>query len=230
MKNIFLSCTAIFFLLASVPKPSMGEVGMNASEPEQIRKFAAFAKRDGETLRLRLESGFYLTLTDKQGCSNWETCTLYTFVDYLKDAGFYVVFIRYYEGYEYLMVSDKTGKQFLIPELPKISPDRKRLVAVSADDSGYNENGVFIWRFEGDEIVSELTYKPSAPPVNEYALYGFKEWKDNKTVFLIKFARSGKRLCPDSDFMTLPVILRMEAEEWRFSEVLSPDAVKCEPK
>jgi hypothetical protein len=203
---------------------------LSAKEQGQLIKFAPYAKREGEVLLLRLKPGPYVTLSDLSDCSRWDTCTLYRFVDYFEDVGFYLVFMGYYEGFEYSMVSDKSGEGHPVPAFPEISPDRKRFVAVSADDSGYNENGVFIGRFEEDGIVSELSYRPFDPSINEYALYRFVGWKDNRTIFLSKFTRSNKKLCPKTNFMTVPVTLTLDDGKWRFFEELSSDTVKCEPE
>ncbi|NIQ06855.1 MAG: hypothetical protein GWO20_14355, partial [Candidatus Korarchaeota archaeon] len=138
----------------------------NEEDEEMLRieRFKENVRRDGDTLYLKLDSGDYLGLSDLTDCSRWETCTLYRFVDYLEDVGIYLVSVDYYEGFEYLMVSAKSGEKYMVPAFPKFSPDRKRFVAVSADDSGYNENGVFVWRLEDDGIVSELSYRPFDPP------------------------------------------------------------------
>ena len=222
-KKIFLFCTGIIFLLAFIHTLSAETTFMdelNAKELEQTKKFAVFVKRDGDTLYLKLGSGSYSTLTDMKECSGWDTCKLYRFVDYFKDVGFYIVFVGYYEGYEYLMVSDKTGENCLVHEAPEVSPDKKRFVAVSASEA-HNINGVFIWRFEDDNIIPELSYEP-----DEYALYEFVAWKDNFTIHLAKFTRSDKSFCPASNFMRVPVSLRLDNGIWRFDELLSN--VKCE--
>lgn len=73
----------------------------------------------------------------------------------------------------------------------------------------------------------ELSYKPFDPPINEYALYEFVAWKDNSTIELSKFTRSDKTLCPASNFMKVPVSLKLDDGIWRFTEML-PN-VKCEP-
>ncbi|MEE9614765.1 MAG: hypothetical protein V3W31_07415 [Thermodesulfobacteriota bacterium] len=119
------------------------------------------------------------------------------------------------------MISDRTGELYGIAEFPEISPDRKRFIAASASDA-YNEDGVFILRFEGGQLVSELTKKPQ-----EYALYSFVAWKDNSTILLSKDTHSDGKLCPESNGMVVPVTLKLEEDGWIFHEDLSPDAVRC---
>ncbi|MBI5587046.1 MAG: hypothetical protein HY889_01615 [Deltaproteobacteria bacterium] len=231
-KSIFLFSATILFLLTFVHAlPSEAELieDISAKEQEQLKKFAPYVKRDGNVLRLRLKSGSFVTLSDSSDCTRGETCALYQFVDYYKDIGFYLVFIGYYEGFEYSMISDKSGEKYMVPAFPEFSPDRKRFVSVSANDSGYNENGVFVDRFEDDGIVPELSYRPFDPPVNEYALYRFIEWKDSQTVLLDKYTRSDRKLCPKTSDMTYPVILKLEKGEWKFHEDLSSGTVKCGP-
>ncbi|MBI1912427.1 MAG: hypothetical protein HYS21_10560 [Deltaproteobacteria bacterium] len=231
-KGIFLFSATILFLLIFIHAlPSEAELigDISAKEQEQLKKFAPHAKRGGDVLRLRLKSGAFVTLSDLSDCTIWETCTLYRFVDYFKDIGFYLVFMAYYEGFEYSMISDKSGEKYMVPAFPEFSPDRKWFVSVSADDSGYNENGVFVGRFEEGGIVPDLSYRPFDPPANEYALYRFIEWKDSQTILLNKYTRSDMKLCPKTPNMTYPVILKLEKGVWKFHEDLSGDTVKCGP-
>lgn len=230
--SILFSATILFLLTFIHALPSEAgpiEESISAKEQEQLKKLAQYIKRDGGVLSLRLTSGSFITFSDSSDCTRWETCTLYRVVDYFMDAGFYLVFMTYYEGFEYSMISDESGEKYMVPAMPWISPDRKRLVSVSADDSGYNENEVFVGRFEEDRIVPELSHRPFDPPANEYALYRFIEWKDSQTVLLDKYTHSDRELCPDTPDMTYPVVLELEKGEWIFHENLSKVTVKCGP-
>ncbi len=122
------------------------------------------------------------------------------------------------------MISDKDGKEYSVKELPIFSPDNERVVSVSACEV-YCNNGVFIWRILGDELVSELFYEPDV-----YARYSFIKWKGNKTIELDKNVHSTEQSCPKSDFMIMPVTLRLEEDGWKFYDDLSNRNIRCGPE
>jgi len=193
-------------------------------ESERIKKFSSKVKREDGALYLRLKSGSYIKLANSKDCdSNPDACRVYEFIDYIIDRGFYVINEGYYEGDEYLMISDKTGKEFVVHEYPHIPPEGNRFVTVSASEA-YDVNGVFVRRFEGDVIMPEFAYEPK-----EYALYEFAGWKDKDTIQLIKLTNSDKEYCPETDFMTVPVRLISDKKGWGFYEELSPGKVRCVP-
>lgn len=190
-------------------------------ELNRIKKFEAFVWRKGGTLYLKLKTGALVSLKNSGECSGWDSCEEYEFLDYFKEAGFYHVYLYLGEQSEHLMLSDKTGQKFEVHSTPELSPDGKSFIAVSVSEA-FDVNGVFIWRFVGDGLAQELSYEPE-----EYALYRFKAWIDNKTVQLSKYTRSEKSICPSSKLMTVPVFLRSEEGAWRFDEDLSHTAVRC---
>ncbi len=123
-----------------------------------------------------------------------------------------------------MMVSESNGKRYYVYDLPILSPDNRYIVTVPHDtDAGYDENGVFIWRFEGDKLISEFSYEPIG-----YVWYEFVEWKGNSHIKLKKGLHSSKELCPESSLMMVPVDLKKEADGWKFYEDISPDSVDCD--
>lgn len=223
-----LSLLIVAYGCASLKKSSNGAVqNEEGQETLRIERFKENVRRDGDTLYLKVESGAYLTLKDPKSCDLYLPCD-YEFVDYYSDQGFYLIFAGYYESQDYIMISDKDGKEYSVNHLPILSPDKERFISASACEA-FCINGVFIWRIVDGDLVSELFYKPFEPPVNEYALYSFIEWTDNKTILLSKYIRSIKEFCPKTLDMTHPVVLKLEDGEWRFYEDLSRDTVKCGP-
>ena len=194
------------------------------NERARIKEFSSHAKRDGDTLYLSMKSGADVGLADSKDCeASPDTCKGYQFLNYFETKGFYLVYVRHYEGFDYIMVSDETGDIQSISDFPQFSPDNERFVVVSADETGYGTNGVFIWRLENGGLASELSYEPE-----EYALYGFVAWEGDKTILLSKLTDSDKALCPASDFMRVPVTLKREGDGWRFHKDLSVEAVTCD--
>lgn len=193
-------------------------------ENDRIKKFPEYVKREGDTLYFKLRSGSDITLSDFTDCESRQyECKSFQFLNYYINEGLYLIFEKLYEGSDYILVSDRTGERYNVYDFPFFSPDRKRLATISADETSYGKNGVFIWSLEAGGLVQELSYEPE-----EYALYKFVRWEDNKTVALSKFTNSVKELCPESNFMTVPVTLRQDKEDWRFYENLKHGAVTCE--
>lgn len=203
---------------------SMDDPKLVARETARIEKFKEKVKRDGDTLLLKNKSGSYISVKDSSGCKSYSTCFSLEFLDYFEDIGFFLVQSYYSEGGEFTMVSESDGKEYYIHEHPMFSPDRKHLITVPDDsDTGYNENGVFIWRIQDNKLMPEFSYEPT-----EYSQYRFVRWKSNKYIELKKWLRSSKGLCPETDFMIVPVDLRKEDDGWKLYENFSPDYVECD--
>ena len=218
----------VTFLISIIPDISFAKAVDNpelvAREAAQIEKHKENVKRDGDTLILKSKSGTYISMKDSPRCRNYATCFSFEFVDYFKDVGFYLVQSYYLEGGQFTMVSESSGKKYLIHELPMLSPDRRRLITIPDDtDAGYDENGIFIWRIEGNELIPEFTYRPKG-----YVQYRFVRWKDNKFIELKKWLYSSKGLCSETHFMLVPADLKKEDDGWKLYEDFSPESVKCD--
>ncbi len=192
-------------------------------EIERIKKFVDKVKREGDTLLLESPSGSYISLKDSPGCERPGKCVQYSFVDYFKDAGFFLVRGYYFEETEHIMISESDGKQYSVHDLPVLSPDKRRIVTVpDRTNTGYNENGVFIWRIEGTELVPEFSYE-----LTENAGYKLVRWKNNEFIKIEKWFLSSKGPCPASAYTVVPVELKMEDDTWKLHEDYSPHSVEC---
>lgn len=226
-KSALLICIVSLLIIsygcAAFEKSTNGAV-QNEEDLEKLRiaKFEKNVRRDGDTLYLKIESGAYLAFKDAQSCDPPSPCD-YEFIDYYSDAGFYIIFVGYYEGEDYIMISDKNGKEYSVKDLPRLSPGKERIVTVSACEV-YCINGVFIWRIVDDGLVSELFFEPEG-----YVRYSFIKWKDDKTIELVKKVYSTEQLCRESDFMTVPVTLRLEEDGWKFHDDLNSRNIRCGP-
>lgn len=200
---------------------------VRAQESKQLEKFKDRVRRDGNLLLLKTVSGSYISFWDTLGCDPMSWCR-YIFIDYYKDSGFYVVFLRAHEGDTHKMISEKDGKEYFVMEPPAVSPDRTRVVTASASDYE-DENGVFIWRMEDGLLISELSYKPSSKgPYAKY--YYFKRWKDNKTIEIYKHFHASKILCSNSNIAEIEITLRLEDGVWKVYEDLNDQHVNCNPE
>lgn len=197
---------------------------VEAMENERIEIYKNFVRREDDTLYLKTKSGGEIILKKASECEPLIPCS-YRFVDYLQDVGFYVIYEYYYEASNNTIISDWDGTRYSVNEFPIVSPDKKRIAAVSASD-GFNIDGLFIWRIEGTKLVSELNFAPKEYP----PLYFFKRWKDNSTIEIMKGIHSSKVFCPDSNFMKIPVTVKLEPDGWKFYEDLSANSVMCGDK
>ena len=223
---LFLATFSVF--LTFIPDVSFAisadDPELLAREAEQIEKYKENVKREGDTLLLKNKSGTYISLKDSPKCENYETCFAFKFIDYFMDAGFYVIENYYYEGGEVMMVSENNEKKYFIHELPMLSPDKKHIVTIPNNlDTGDGESGVFIWRFDGGKLIQEFSYRPI-----EYYVFENLKWKSNSHIELKEWLRSSKGLCPETDFMTIPVSLKLDDGDWKLYKDFSSDSVDCD--
>jgi hypothetical protein len=225
MKNSLLKpgIVALLFCchwtLAAIP--SSADYEAIDSDIEAIKKFRGYLERRGEQLHLYLESNKEVVLKSDDRCNDGpDNCMLHTFRDFIK--GYYLIHIGYYESGEFVMISRKTGQQVEVYDRPQLSPNGARFVTVAATEAE-GENGVFIWRFGKDTLKPEFAERPS-----EYTLYTFINWRDNNTIALSKFMRANQNLCPNAQFVNVPVLVKRSKGIWKFYEDLRPDKIRCE--
>jgi len=149
-----------------------------AAESSRMAPFKDIAQRSRNKLRIKLENGKYKTLKNENTDGDSEDLVAYTFTDYLKDIGYVLAHIQYWEGDEYAMVNIKNGKTFIIAELPNISPDKKNLAAVSADVA-YNFNGIEIWKFTKNGMIKDWSYSPKG-----FRAFKFEKWTENNELIV----------------------------------------------
>jgi hypothetical protein len=174
-----------------------------AVERSQLRKpaLASVAMRARNGVRVKLRNGRWLTVSDVEKSGVEAAVVKYNFRDYLRDIGYFLLHRQYYEGDDYLLIQDTSGRQSELQDLPVISPDKSRLVTASNGISGgYNANGVQIWQLTKDGAVLEQSFdvKGWAPsdPV----------WTNNEEIRLVKtFPGSHKKET---------VVLRFSQQRW----------------
>ncbi len=152
-----------------------------AIERYQIKRYSKYVTRVGNQLQLILRNGKVKILEDTPK-TTYDDVNLkaYSFRDYLRNIGYFLIEVQYYEGGEFLMVNNTSGNQFLVPAIPAISPDKKRFVSVSIGFP-YNFNGIQIWKLISDRLVLEWSYEPE-----NYVEFRFIAWLNNNTIKLGK--------------------------------------------
>ncbi len=154
-----------------------------AIERHQLQKpeLASAAIRAGASLRLQLRNGRSLSVKDFQKRGDEASVVKYSFRGYLRDIGYFLLHRQFYEGDDYLMIQDSTGRKFELQDLPVVSPDKLRVVTASDGISGgYNANAVQIWRLSRRGMVLEQTIAPKGWGPSD------AEWTDSLTIRVMK--------------------------------------------
>jgi hypothetical protein len=177
-----------------------------AIERAQLPRHPQHAARQPGRLTLTLKTGKTVVLKDTQGVSGLH----YSFRDYLKDLGYFLVHAQAWEGDAYLMVNDRTGKRQFIHDLPIISPNKARLVTISMDlEAQYNPNAIQVWRLAPAGMVREWSLAPKGWGPAGGA------WLDNHTITLVKKV-------PLDGFHTqyrdVPLVLKKSPGGWQLVE------------
>ncbi len=197
-----------------------------SNELKQEKDFGRYFKNKNHVLSLRLKSRAYKKLSGPEDCDKRNHCAPFYFVDYFKDIGFYLVCNGDYRCEDYLLISDKTGKEYRAHKRFIFSPD-KSIFLFDGSSSSFNKNDIVIWRVKGDELI-EIPLK-SSDAVFSDGDFRFLNWTDNSTMLISIFINADKNLCPDSMYMEFPATLKVSKDGWSITEDRSPKSVKCEP-
>jgi hypothetical protein len=135
-----------------------------AFEKKQIDRFSEKVTRNNGDLELNVTAGppvilHNITVNDTGNKVHW-------FITYYHQTGYFLVQVRGWEGFHYLMISGATGDIIPLIGVPIISRDTKRFVVTSLDlDAGYRPNRIAIFHFNGDGVKLEWSkdYTVSGP-------------------------------------------------------------------
>jgi hypothetical protein len=154
-----------------------------AVEKTQLPRYPQQVSRQGEILRLTLKSGKVETLKDvsmnAQQTTQVHKIVHYLFREYLRDLGYFLVQVHYWEGGDYLMVNDQNGQRYRLPDLFLLSPDRQRLATLLMSEA-FMPTSIQIWRITPEKMTREWSLEPED--------WGPKEgaWQDNDTLTFTK--------------------------------------------
>ena len=150
----------------------------------QMNKNEKMVVKDAEMLKLRLLSGNYKILQNKTA-SDVEYVT-YDYYYYYPKMSSFVVRANKAQGYTYLLINDKSGREKAIWGFPKVAPDGQHMIVVNADlETGTAKNGIQILGFKGDRLTvlmeKEMTdFRPYTP-----------KWFDSETAEITLRAPAG---------------------------------------
>ena len=193
-------------------------------EIKALAKAVGRADRDGKTLKLKLTDGETLGLQD----SAVDDCVLkpaacrgYLLVADLPGQHFFLVSVTHYEGGEFLLIDDRTGRRTEVDAVPAFSPDQKRFLVIAQNEAYGSFYGLQVWRRDGDAAVLEWQHSlagdapewrggaaPGACPSETFA--DLVRWRGNDRIDL---DLSSPRLdrCPEAHW---PTIIQYGANGW----------------
>lgn len=214
----------------------MGDSTLIGDE-EQIKKYSSFVSRGksfwdkekefcSSTLSLKLAGGKHLDLENVPG---WESKRVNFFVDYLQEAGLYLVDILIVEGQASMLISDKNGQiNYLLPDNKIVSPNGKKLLSFSPNVVWeYSPSGIEIWRISDSVATREFRINPFSryqPVDGDSRDNPFHDlpwsarlatWKDDDTIVFIKYGFLGG----DSDSQDIGLsCIKYDGQKWNLLE------------
>jgi len=186
-----------------------------AQESACIAKVGASVVRRGGALRLKFNNGASRTYTDSTAAAckkgPYDNCKNYMLYDYFPEHGLFLVNVGYNESQQWLLVSQKDGKQVQVVAQPGYSPGRKWLASVywtEGPDDG--NNGVDIVPANFDLIGSAFHYRPT-----EYELWEDVGWDgDDRLLLNVTWHPGGD---PTGELATWPAEAVRVMGAWRLN-------------
>lgn len=137
-----------------------------ANGAETLPSFGRAVRSNGD-LTFKLANGKSLTLQDdNRGCSGddnnpVELCHRFTMLADLPSRHFFLVVEGYYEGADFFLIDDRTGRETQIDAVPIFSPNGEYFLVQDDNEASEHENNLEIWRREGDGAVLEWAHSIS---------------------------------------------------------------------
>ena len=143
---------------------------------KQLKKDAKYVTENSEEIVLTLLTGKKIEFKN-ESLDTSDNFVQKDYLEYLPKIGFFVFRNNYYEGGDYSLVNDKSGKETNIGGYPKLSPDAKHLIAANQDlEAAFEFNGIQIFGFPNGrfEKLLEKEFEDMEPHT--------PKWIDNKTI------------------------------------------------
>jgi hypothetical protein len=144
-------------------------------EAEQLKSLPDLARRDGDTLAVRLFPSGTRLFVDSIASQNERSYALW---DYWSPVNAVVLFVTSGDELSYAILQRATDQVTVLPAEPVLAPDRQRLVVVDVC-SARCTNEITVWRVSRDGVRKELAYKPPPAWSDVTAV-----WKDAETLTL----------------------------------------------
>ncbi|MBU1041442.1 MAG: hypothetical protein KKF77_10135 [Proteobacteria bacterium] len=170
----------------------VGEKSCREVESGFLRKRDAKASREGDSLHIMTLRGPVI-FTDTLDEFKHVDGGVYLSLGYFPDIGQHLVRVFYYEGGNYVLVSNTTAETVFSGAAPHVSPSRKRIVVADASEA-YTSNQIKIWALESGRLRLEHS-EPFKTIVAR-----FVRWEDDASFTVDEYDDSRSADCPKGKF------------------------------
>ena len=169
----------------------------DALEAACLREFGKFASRKGDLLTLRLKNGGSKAYRDDaKACDTDDArCTYYRLAAYHPKAQVYSIWIQYYEGSGFELLSARTGNVLRLSGTPYFSADGTRFIVIDNDYAYGGPHDLAVGSNTNGSLSLEWQQESKDGPLE----WRLQRWIDNDHIALRVFKADTGQKCPDND-------------------------------
>lgn len=197
---------------------------VDQQEKRAIEESASLASREVKTLKLNLQSGKTLELTDSDDCENPETCKIHVYRGLVAGQQFFNVMTQFYEGSQNTLISRKSGKVVEIFGDAHVSPDGK-FIATASEADGYDQGGAFLWEISQSGELIQRHAQDSATNLS----HRFLRWDGSNSVELLRIDYGDEKRCVGGTLQMPVKMVIGSGEFWKFEEQTDAKKMVCTP-
>jgi len=197
-----------------------------AVEERAIKRAKGRAERRGKVLILTLAKERQRRLANKEGCdeprSEPEQCLIYRFVAHAPSRHLFLVQANFYEGGEWLLIDDRSGRSMIVSARPRFGPDPNLFLVIDDDYAYGSGDELQIWRRQGDRATREWNRRVDEEP-SEHRVRLLRWEKDSaiELEFATEVAGSDEQQC-------WLAILRRAGNDWTLDMDRERDQRPCD--
>jgi len=181
---------------------------INKESAKQLKKDGRFVSSNDKGLTFTLLTGEKMMLENNLSDTS-DTYLKRSYSHYLPKLGYFVVRNQIYEGGNFSLINDKSGKETLIKGFPKTSPDYKYILTSNPDgEAGFEFNGIEIYGFPNGKF--EKILEKEWDGVEPFAA----KWMDEKTIHLSLFPTA---TTPNEKMKNIKIVMN-EKGRWVIEE------------
>jgi hypothetical protein len=113
-----------------------------------------FSKHD-KTLTVNLQNNRTVEFTDNSSID--DTYSAYNYLIFIPEINSHLIYEQWYEGKQYVLVSNETGVTQAVWAIPRISPEKNRLAVANKDLlAGYTPNGLQVFELVSGNYIKQF--------------------------------------------------------------------------